>query len=124
MRPDDEVESVIPPSAAAVVFAEKTTSVWNRVADFSNQARQEPGSRYDDFLGSLSGFSLPETHARYFGHQFSQGDEGAIVSVVAPGREEGAIEILERHGADIGKDAVSFQYPAPVKALEKNPEGA
>lgn len=87
LRPDDDLEPVVPPGAAAQVLAEKTTSMWTRVAEYFNHGRREPDSSYDEFLGSLSGFSLPESYARYFGHQFMQGDEGAIVSVVAPGRE-------------------------------------
>jgi uncharacterized protein (TIGR02271 family) len=66
----------------------------------------------DDVNHSLAGLSVPPDHARYFGHQLGNSNEGAIVTVTAGEREEEAIEILEENGADIGDDAADFDYGA------------
>ncbi len=67
---------------------------------------------YDEFQGSLNGLNVPEEHAKYFGHHFSQGEEGAIVTVNAPDRAEEAEQILEKNSGDIGRNAAGFEYPA------------
>jgi stress response protein YsnF len=66
----------------------------------------------DEVHQSLAGLSVPAEHARYFGHHLGTNNEGAIVSVTARGRQEEAIDILEENGADIGDDAVDFDYRA------------
>jgi uncharacterized protein (TIGR02271 family) len=66
---------------------------------------------YDEFPGSLNQLNVSHDHARYFGHHFSQGEEGAIVIVNAPDRVDEAEQILERHSSDIGRNAADFEYP-------------
>jgi uncharacterized protein (TIGR02271 family) len=66
----------------------------------------------DDLHGSLSGLAVPAEHARYFGHRLGTGDEGAVVTVNAGGREQEAIGIIEANGGDIGDEADSYDYAA------------
>jgi uncharacterized protein (TIGR02271 family) len=74
----------------------------------------------DDLHHSLAGLSVPSEQARYFGHKFGTGTEGAIVTVNATGREEEAIEILEEAGADIGDDASNYGYGTAKPVDAKN----
>jgi hypothetical protein len=53
---------------------------------------------------------VPADHARYFGHPLGSGNEGAIVTVRAEGREEEVIGIIEAHGGDIGDEADDYDY--------------
>jgi uncharacterized protein (TIGR02271 family) len=69
---------------------------------------QDYGS--DDVHESLAGLSVPAEHARYFGHRLGTGNEGAIVTVSAEGREEEAIGIIEANGGDIGDEADNYDY--------------
>jgi hypothetical protein len=41
----------------------------------------------EDVHDSLAGLSVPAEHARYFGHRLGTGDEGAVVTVNAEGRQ-------------------------------------
>jgi uncharacterized protein (TIGR02271 family) len=66
----------------------------------------------DDVHHSLAGLSVPAEQARYFGHQLGAGEDGAVITVNAEGREEEALEILEDNGADIGDGAEDFDYGA------------
>ena len=117
---------------------QKTESMWGKVVDFFEGKNQDEASRerdagqtsgmrdgvtgeqgnggydynYNDFQGSLEGVNVPEHHAKYFSHHFSQGEEGALVTVTAEGRASEAEAILERYKGDVGRNAESFQYPA------------
>jgi uncharacterized protein (TIGR02271 family) len=71
----------------------------------------------DDLHSSLAGLSVPGEHARYFGHRLTTGDEGAIVTVNAAGREEEAAEIIEENGGDIGNAAGEYDYGADTPRL-------
>jgi uncharacterized protein (TIGR02271 family) len=73
---------------------------------------QDYGS--DDVHESLAGLSVPAEHARYFGHRLGTGNEGAIVTVSAEGREEEAIGIIEANGGDIGDEADNYDYGIEV----------
>jgi uncharacterized protein (TIGR02271 family) len=64
----------------------------------------------DDVHESLAGLSVPAEHARYFGHRLGAGNEGAIVTVRAEGREQEAIGIVEANGGDIGNDFDNYNY--------------
>ena len=64
----------------------------------------------EDVHESLAGLSVPAEHARYFGHRLGTGDEGAVVTVNAQGREQEAIEIIQENGGDIGDKAASYDY--------------
>jgi uncharacterized protein (TIGR02271 family) len=64
----------------------------------------------DDVHGSLAGLSVPAEHARYFGQRLGTGNEGAIVTVNAEGREEEAVGIIEANGGDIGDEADNCDY--------------
>ena len=64
----------------------------------------------DDVHHSLAGLSVPAEHSRYFGHQLGAGEEGAVITVNAEGREEEALEILVDNGADVGDGAEDFDY--------------
>lgn len=71
----------------------------------------------DDLHSSLAGLSVPAEHARYFGHRFTTGDQGAIVTVNAPGREEEVAGIIEANGGDIGNDAGEYDYGTDTHRL-------
>jgi uncharacterized protein (TIGR02271 family) len=64
----------------------------------------------DDVHHSLAGLSVPTEHARYFGHQLGAGEEGAVITVNAEGREQEALEILDDNGADVGNGVEDFDY--------------
>jgi uncharacterized protein (TIGR02271 family) len=64
----------------------------------------------DDVHHSLANLSVPSEHARYFGHRLGTGNEGAVLTVNADGREEEAIGIIEANGGDIGDEADSYDY--------------
>ncbi len=64
----------------------------------------------EDVHDSLAGLSVPAEHARYFGHRLGTGNEGAVVTVNAEGRQEEAIGIIQANGGDIGEQADSYDY--------------
>jgi uncharacterized protein (TIGR02271 family) len=64
----------------------------------------------DDVHHFLADLSVPAEHARYFGHRLGTGDEGAVVTVSAEGREQEAIGIIEANGGDIGDDSDGYDY--------------
>ena len=64
-----------------------------------------------DVHGTFSELSIPQTHSRYFGHKLRQGQDGAVVTVKAEGRQAEAEEILTSAGGDLGQGATDFQYP-------------
>ncbi len=106
------------------------TGVWDKVKNFfeggtpaepyAGEAQNEGNLAtreitYNDYEPSdmhqnLAGLSVADEHSKYFGHRFSQGEEGAVVTVTAPGREQEAREILEMNGADLGEDAENYDY--------------
>jgi uncharacterized protein (TIGR02271 family) len=63
-----------------------------------------------DVHESLAGLSVPAERARYFGHRLGAGNEGAIVTVRAEGREDEAIGIIEAHGGDFGDEADDYDH--------------
>jgi stress response protein YsnF len=111
---------------------EKAGSTWQKIVNFfEGKSNDESTSRaatanrddmsdrsyggydYDreQFRGSLNQLNVPEQHSRYFTHQFGQGEEGALVTVSAAGRESEAETILEQNDGDIGRNATDYQYP-------------
>ena len=68
----------------------------------------------EDFSESLSGLNVPEERSRYFGHRFSSGSQGAVVTVSASGREAEAEQILTQNGGDVGADTTGYDYSTPV----------
>jgi uncharacterized protein (TIGR02271 family) len=118
-------------------------STWDKVKGFFNGGAVEPyadertkgdfasheitsgDSDYsrEDVSHSLSGFSLPEEKSRYFGHRFGAGDQGSVVTVTAPGREEDAEAILIENGGDLGANASDYDYAeadsAPVSGQQR-----
>ena len=124
---------------AGRAVAGKTEGAWSKIKNFfeggdvepysDEQNRSTTASReitsptdsfgsYDtsDLHNSLSGMSVPDTHARYFGHQISQSEEGALVTVQAEGRETEAESILSRNGGDTGANAANFNYDETAAA--------
>ena len=61
---------------------------------------------------SLSGLSVPTERASYFNSRFSQGHQGAVVTVTAGDRATEAEAILKRNGADLGDAPQSFAASA------------
>jgi uncharacterized protein (TIGR02271 family) len=53
---------------------------------------------------------VPEERSRYFGHRIGRGDQGAVVTVRAAGREEEAQRILVENGGDLGDDYAGYDY--------------
>ena len=64
----------------------------------------------NDLHGTFSNLDIPDQHSRYFGHRLGSGNEGAVVTVLASGRENEAQEILTRNGGDIGANANDYNY--------------
>ena len=107
-----------------------TAGMWEKVKSFFEGSTAEPNAgeatreTFDDreitpqgygaadVYDSLGGMSVPEQRARYFGNRFGSGSEGAIVTVMAPGREEQAIAILEENGGDVGSNAAQYDSEA------------
>jgi len=105
-------------------------SAWDKVRNFfSGSETVEPyadeqakenfasheittGNEYsrDDIHGSLTGLSVPEERSRYFGHRFGKGEQGAVVTVNASGREAEAEQILTENGGDLGNDFAGYDY--------------
>jgi uncharacterized protein (TIGR02271 family) len=77
---------------------------------FNDQVLTPEDYGSDDVHESLAGMSVPAEHARYFGHRLGAGNEGAVVTVRAEGREEEAIGIIEANGGDIGSDTDDYDY--------------
>jgi uncharacterized protein (TIGR02271 family) len=120
-------------------LGQKTGSMWGKIVNFfegkdagnaTTSTAGTPGAAYDstgtnsvhsgydynsdEFQGSLDQLNVSKDHARYFGHHFSQGEEGAIVTVNAPERAEEAEQILEKNSGDIGRNAADFEYPSAL----------
>ena len=93
-------------NAAEPYAGEKTKETFN-----DNMITPDAAYGSDDLHGSLAGMSVPQEHTKYFGHRLGSG-EGAIVTVNAAGREEEALEILEKSGGDVGDDAAEYDYEA------------
>lgn len=73
----------------------------------------------EDVHSSLAGLSVPDEHARYFGHRLGSDAEGAVISVNTEGREDEAIAIIKANGGDVGEDADKYDYGTgqpPVEA--------
>jgi uncharacterized protein (TIGR02271 family) len=104
-------------------------SAWDKVKNFFSSDPVEPyaderargdfasheittGNDYsrEDVRGSLTGLSVPEERSRYFGHRFGRGEQGAVVTVNAPGREAEAERILTENGGDLGNDYAGYDY--------------
>ncbi len=118
-------------------------SAWDKVKNFFSSDPVEPyaderakgdlasheiTSGYDDYSHedihhSLSGLAVPEERSRYFGSRFGKGDQGAVVTVTAAGREAEAEQILEANGGDVGSKASSYDYSeadtAPVSGQQR-----
>ena len=93
--------------------------------NFASHEITSGGSDYshEDVAHSLNGFSVPEEKSRYFGHRFGAGDQGSVVTVTAPGREEDAEAILVENGGDLGANASDYDYAesdsAPVSGQQR-----
>ncbi len=116
-------------TAGARSASGKAEGAWAKIKNFFEGGDVEPyadektrgeaasheitAGDYDaaDVHGTFSELSIPQTHSRYFGHQLRQGQEGAVVTVKAEGREAEAEAILTSAGGDLGQGATDFQYP-------------
>jgi uncharacterized protein (TIGR02271 family) len=104
-------------------------SAWDKFKNFFSSDPVEPyadertrgefasheittGDEYsnEDLNQSLTGLSVPEERSRYFGHRIGRGDQGAVVTVRAAGREEEAQRILVENGGDLGDDYAGYDY--------------
>ncbi|AXC12029.1 hypothetical protein ACPOL_2716 [Acidisarcina polymorpha] len=118
-------------------------SAWDKVKNFFSSDAVEPcadekskgdfasheiTSDYGDYSSedihsSLSGMSVPEERSRYFGSRFGRGNQGAIVTVSAAGREAEAEQILEASGGDLGNNSSSYDYAeadsAPISGQQR-----
>lgn len=112
-------------------------SAWDKVRNFfSGSETVEPyaderakgdfasheittGDEYSsDYVpGSLNGLSVPEERSRYFGHRFGKGEQGAVVTVNAAGREDEAERILTSNGGDLGDDYAGYDYSDDAAAV-------
>ncbi len=128
-------------SSAAHAVGQKTEGAWDKVKNFFNPDPVEPyaderqsgdlASREitpgyntgSDFHETLQGMSVPQDESKYFGHRFGSGDQGAIVTVTASGREQEARTILQNAGADLGEDASTYDYASAPQATTAT-EGA
>lgn len=115
-------------SSATHTAGQKAEGAWDKLKNFFNPDPVEPyaderqsgdlasheitpGYNYgSDFHETLQGMSVPQDQSKYFGHRFGSGDQGAIVTVTAPGREAEARAILEKNGADLGENASTYDY--------------
>jgi uncharacterized protein (TIGR02271 family) len=130
---DQSIETIAGTSHAASTghaAGAKVASAWDRFKHFFEGSDAEPYAaekttdtthsheitgHYEnyDFSESLTGLNVPEERSRYFGHRIGS-QQGAVVTVSAPGREEEAEAILEQNGADLGSDTAGYDYSAPV----------
>lgn len=126
-------------SSAAHTAGQKTEGAWDKVKNFFNPDPVEPYADErqsgdlasheitpgynagSDFHETLQGMSVPQDQSKYFGHRFGAGEQGAIVTVTAPGREQEARQILQKAGADLGENASTYDYAAAPQA--KTTEG-
>ena len=69
----------------------------------------------DDMRHSLSGLSVPEPNSRYFGHRFTSGSEGAVVTVSTADRQDEAAAILQQYEGDLGENAENYDYSSPAQ---------
>ena len=76
-----------------------------------------------DFHETLQNMSVPQDQSKYFGHRFGSGEQGAIVTVTAAGREQEARQILQQAGADLGENASSYDYASAPRSTATT-EGA
>lgn len=115
-------------SSVANTAGQKAEGAWDKLKNFFNPDPVEPyaderqsgdlasheitpGYNYgSDFHETLQGMSVPQDQSKYFGHRFGSGDQGAIVTVSAPGREAEARAILQKNGADLGENASTYDY--------------
>ena len=115
-------------SSTAQKAGQKAEGAWDKVKNFFNPDPVEPYSDErqsgelasheitpgyndsSDFHETLQGMSVPQDQSKYFGHRFGSGDQGAIVTVTAPGREQEARTILQKAGADLGDNASTYDY--------------
>jgi uncharacterized protein (TIGR02271 family) len=107
--------------------------LWERIKEFfgaepdttyaENAPVRKVGEReiygHEDVHESLRGMAVTDEQARYFRHRFGSGAEGAIVTVLAAGRESDARRILEQNGGDVGTSASSYDYGAATAATER-----
>ena len=146
IRPEYGFGEVDSAYSAGHKAGEKTAGMWGKVVNFfegksAGESSTAPSRtsqglddadvdhvhgdydyNYDEFQGSLTNLNVPEHQTRYFGHHFNQGEEGALVTVTAPGREIDAESILERHNADIGREAANFKYPTEARDSANPPK--
>lgn len=87
-----------------------------------------PSSNYssEHVQHSLGGLDVSDEHSRYFSHLLSK-NQGAILTVSAPGREEEAANIIEESGGDVGRSSSEYDYaeeatpaPATTSAAQQN----
>ncbi len=120
-------------SSAVNTAKDKTEGAWDKFKNFftgdavepysdekqsGDLASHEVTSGYQggvsDFHETLQGMSVPEDQSKYFGHRFGSSENGTIVTVSAPGREEEARSILMKAGADLGDNSSSYDYSKPT----------
>ena len=128
-------------SSTTAAAGQKAEGAWDKVKSFfggdpvepyadekqsGDLANREVTSGYDsgsDFHETLQGMSVPQDQSKYFGHRFGSSEQGAIVTVTAPGREQEARSILEKAGADLGENASTYDYAAAPQTT-KTTDGA
>ena len=122
-----------PGTSTAYKAGQSVGGAWETVKNFFSGNTAEPyagestkealndrvvtpeGYGSEDVHNSLAGLSVPAEHARYFGHRLRTGEEGAVVTVHAPGREEEAAGIIEANGGDIGNAAGEYDYETETR---------
>ena len=127
-------------SSTTAAAGQKAEGAWDKVKSFfggdpvepyadekqsGDLANREITPGYNsgsDFHETLQGMSVPQDQSKYFGHKFGSADQGAIVTVTAPGREQEARTILQKAGADLGDNASTYDYAAAPQT--KTTEGA
>jgi uncharacterized protein (TIGR02271 family) len=79
------------------------------------------GAAAGGIIGALMGLGVPETDARHFDSGLRSG--GVLVTVDAGDRVLEALDILERHEADLGpSNAERFRGPAETSAADRTGE--
>ncbi len=104
--------------------AREHESMWEKIKDFFEGHHESDKDRatdsyvsqpYDEFgpddmRHSLAGLSVPEQRSRYFGHRFTNDQEGAVVTVSTEDRQDEAAAILQEYDGDLGKNADTYDY--------------
>ncbi|HWG58090.1 MAG TPA: hypothetical protein VN661_03495 [Candidatus Acidoferrales bacterium] len=89
-------------------------SLWDKVAHAFGSHKQEDRERAaEHFRTTLEQTGIAPERARYFVRRLGSRDEGALVTVAAPGREGEAELIMEGAGADLGRNTAAASAEIP-----------